>query len=116
MRAKRCLLLALSSMTFGGAERLLSRMTTYLKHSGVKIIIVKFGSAHPAYGGNVQWFNGVANVICTLTELGPRPRWADLVVELIRSHGVTSVAISDSDDAYRMLPDTSCCLTELVDQ
>jgi O-antigen biosynthesis protein len=91
-------------MTFGGAERLLSRMTTYLKHSGVSIIIVKFGSAHPAYGGDVQWFNGVADVICNLTELGPRPRWADLVVELIRSHGVTSVAISDSDDAYRMLP------------
>jgi O-antigen biosynthesis protein len=113
MKADRCLLLALSRLAFGGAERLLAHVTAYLKQSGVRVIIAKFGAADPSYSLDVPWFADTAEVVCNLTEHAPRARWADLVIDLMQSHSVTSVAISDSDDAYRMLPVLRAALPSL---
>ncbi len=101
---RACLMLMVRHLVRGGAERLISGILRYLDGQGVRLLIVKTGRTPHGYEEETSWFSAIDVEQVCLPDRAERRLWATVVAELIRERGVTAVAISDSDDGYRLLP------------
>ncbi len=99
-----CLMLVVRHLVRGGAERLLSSILHHVSAQRVHVLIVKTGRTPLGYEEEVSWFADMAIEQVCLPDCAARDRWPDVLIDLIRRHGVTAVAVSDSDDGYRLLP------------
>ena len=101
---RRCLMLMVRHLVRGGAERLLSGILRHLDDQDVRLLIVKTGRVPDGYEEETLWFSAIDVEHICLPDHAERSLWATLVVDLIRERGVTAVAVSDTEDGYRLLP------------
>ena len=97
-------LLAVPYLILGGAERLLSAITTHMARSGWRVLIVSTVAVDSASAEVSHWFADATEEVFHLPRFLAPDLWGDFIEYLVASRGVDVLWVVGSAVAYEQLP------------
>ncbi|MEA2604698.1 MAG: hypothetical protein QOF89_5690 [Acidobacteriota bacterium] len=107
------ILIALPFLLVGGAERLMSEISTYLVTRGFRIVVVTTEYAYPVYGDSTAWFERATAEIYQLPRFLEPGRWQEFIFYLLATRDISLLWVIGSRVFYELLPRIKAAHPEL---
>ncbi|HEV2852091.1 MAG TPA: glycosyltransferase [Thermoanaerobaculia bacterium] len=98
------ILIAMPFLVIGGAERLMSEVSTWLAAHGFRIVVVTTEYVYPVYGDSTAWFEKATAEIYHLPRFLEPNRWQEFIGYLLETRDVSLLWIVGSRVFYELLP------------
>jgi glycosyltransferase involved in cell wall biosynthesis len=103
--ARPSILLAISHLVLGGAERLMSEVVRGLCEAGYRVVIVTTVPTWPQLGDTTSWFEPYTEEIYHLPRFLPHSCWPEFVDYVIEAKSVRTILLVGSTFFYESLAD-----------
>jgi glycosyltransferase involved in cell wall biosynthesis len=101
--AAPAILLAISHLVLGGAERLMSEVVRGLREAGHRVVIVTTVPTWPQLGDTTSWFEPYTDEIYHLPRFLPRSCWPEFVDYVVEAKSVRTILLVGSTFFYEHL-------------